>query len=191
MAALQLLPARQRAALILREVLGFSAREVADSLDTTVASVNSALQRARSTVDERLPEQSQQATLRSLGDERARAIVQDFMDAMEREDVDEVVAMLADDAAWSMPPLARWYGGLDSIRDFLGIGPLSGRWRWRYVATSANGQPAAAAYTWRPEEECFRPFALNVLAFEGDRISEITSFIARGPEGLAEEAFGR
>jgi RNA polymerase sigma-70 factor, ECF subfamily len=190
-AALQLLPARQRAALILREVLGFSAREVADSLDTTVASVNSALQRARSTVDERLPEQSQQATLRSLGDERARAIVKDFMDAMEREDVDEVVAMLAEDAAWSMPPLARWYGGLDSIRDFLGIGPLSGRWRWRYVPTSVNGQPAAGAYTWRPEEECFRPFALNVLAFEGDRICEITSFIARGTEGLDEEAFGR
>jgi RNA polymerase sigma-70 factor (ECF subfamily) len=190
-AALQLLPARQRAALILREVLGFSAREVADSLDTTVASVNSALQRARSTVDERLPEQTQQATLRSLGDERARAIVQDFMDAMEREDVDEVVAMLAEDAAWSMPPLARWYGGLDSIRDFLGIGPLSGRWRWRYAATSANGQPATGAYTWSPDEESFRPFALNVMAFEGDRIREVVSFIARGTEGLDEEAFAR
>src|SRR5436305_7300579 len=86
-AALQHLPANQRAALILREVLGFSAQEVADSLETSVQSVNSALQRARETVDERMPEQSQQATLRSLGDERLREIVEGYMDAMDRCDV--------------------------------------------------------------------------------------------------------
>ena len=90
-AALQHLPPRQRAALILREVLGFSAREVAEALDTTVASVNSALQRARKTVDERLPERSQQATLRSLGDERVRDIVERFIDAFERGDVDAIL----------------------------------------------------------------------------------------------------
>src|SRR5712691_1834964 len=96
-AALQLLPATQRAVLILREVLGFSAREAADSLETTVASVNSALQRARKAVDDRLPEQSQQATLRSLGDERLREIVDGYVDAWQRYDVDAVVAMLTED----------------------------------------------------------------------------------------------
>jgi RNA polymerase sigma-70 factor (ECF subfamily) len=190
-AALQHLPARQRAALILREVLGFSAQEVADSLDTSVASVNSALQRARSTVDQRLPEQSQQATLRELGDERMREIVQDYMSAMERGDVDRVVSMLAEEAAWSMPPLATWYGGLPAIRDFLVVGPLSGHWRWRHLATRANGQAAVACYTWRADEDSFRPFALDVLTLGGDRIREITSFIMRGTEGLSREAIRR
>ena len=98
-AALQHLPANQRAVLILREVLGFSAKEVAETLETTTASVNSALQRARKTVDERMPEQSQQATLRSLGDDGVREIVEGYVDAWERGDVDAVVAMLAEDAA--------------------------------------------------------------------------------------------
>jgi RNA polymerase sigma-70 factor (ECF subfamily) len=187
-AALQHLPARQRAALMLREVLGFSAQEVADALDTTVASVNSALQRARSTIDERLPEQSQQVTLRALGDERMNQIVQDYMTAMERGDVDRVVSMLSEEAAWSMPPLATWYAGLPAIRDFLHVGPLSGKWRWRHVPTRANGQLAVGCYTWRADDECFRPFALDVLTLAGDRIGEICSFIVRGTEGVDEEA---
>src|SRR5215218_11273890 len=108
-AALQHLPANQRAVLILREVLGFSARETAESLETSVASVNSALQRARKTVDERLPDQSQQATLRALGDDRLREIVEGYMDAMERHDIEAVVSLLAEDAAWSMPPLPAWF----------------------------------------------------------------------------------
>src|SRR5213078_14511 len=110
-AALQTLPANQRAVLILREVLGFSAREAAESLETTVASVNSALQRARATVEERLPEQSQQATLRALGDERLAEIVDGYVDAWQRGDVETVVAMLAEDATFAMPPLATWFGG--------------------------------------------------------------------------------
>src|SRR2546427_1260172 len=118
-AALQHLPARQRAVLILREVLGFSARESAETLETTVQSVNSALQRARSTVEQKLPEQSQQATLRTLGDERLREIVEAYMDAMERGDVKAVVGMLAEDAAWSMPPLPSWYPRHDRLTVFL------------------------------------------------------------------------
>ena len=106
-AALQHLPGTQRAVLILREVLGFSAREVAESLDTTVASVNSALQRARAAVDERLPEQSQQP--RSLGDDRLTEIVEGYVDAWERGDVEEVVGMLADEATFAMPPLQTWF----------------------------------------------------------------------------------
>jgi RNA polymerase sigma-70 factor (ECF subfamily) len=181
-AALQHLPTSQRAVLILREVLGFSAKEVADTLDTSVASVNSALQRARRTIDERLPERSQAQTLRTLGDERLREIVESYIDAMQRGDVDAVVAMLAEDAAWSMPPLSTWYGGIDAVRRFLRDGPLSGAWRWRRVAVSANGQPAVAAYTWRDDEGCFRPFALDVLTLRGDRIEQVTAFIARSAE---------
>ena len=98
-AALQHLPATQRAVLILREVLGFSAKEVAETLETSTASVNSALQRARKAVDERLPEQSQQATLRSLGDDGVREVVEGYVDAWDRGDVDAVVAMLTEDAA--------------------------------------------------------------------------------------------
>ena len=127
--------------LILREVLGFSAKEAAESLETTVASVNSALQRARKTVDERLPEQSQQATLRALGDERLREIVESYMDAMERGDVDAVVAMLAEDAAWSMPPLASWYRGHDALTEFLDARAALGRLA---LAPPARRRPTAS-----------------------------------------------
>jgi RNA polymerase sigma-70 factor (ECF subfamily) len=97
-ASMRLLPARQRAVLILREVLGFSAREAADPLDTTVAAVNSALQRARATMEKRLPEQSLEETLRSLGDEPLREMVKRYVNAWERNDVEAIVSMLADDA---------------------------------------------------------------------------------------------
>src|SRR3954453_204827 len=168
-AALQHLPPNQRAVLILREVLGFSAKEVGEALDTSVASVNSALQRARKTVDARLPDQSQQQTLRTLGGDGLREGVESYMDAMQRGDVDAVLGMLAEDAAWSMPPLASWYGGLESLPDFLEVGPLSGEWRWRHVATTANGQPAIGAYTWDDGEQAYLPFALDILTLEGRR----------------------
>jgi RNA polymerase sigma-70 factor (ECF subfamily) len=117
-AALQLLPAKQRAVLLLREVLSFSARETADALDTTVASVNSALQRARATVEKRPPKRGQQETPRSLGDERLGKIVERYVNAWERNDVDAIVSMLAEDACPSTassgiptgplhPPVAR------------------------------------------------------------------------------------
>ena len=178
-AALQHLPPNQRAVLILREVLGFSAQETGDALETTVASVNSALQRARKTVDERLPEASQQQTLQALGDAKLREIVERYVDAMGRADVDTVVAMLAEDVAWSMPPLPQWFRGLDDVRGFLTRGPLSGEWRWHRIPTHANGQPAVAAYTWQEDTQDFRPFAIDVLTFRGDRITDITSFITK------------
>jgi RNA polymerase sigma-70 factor (ECF subfamily) len=190
-AALQHLPATQRAALILREVLGFSAREVAESLDTTVASVNSALQRARKTVDERLPEQSQQATLRALGDEGLRAVVQSYMDAMQRGDVDAVVAMLAQDAAWSMPPLAAWFRGREALIGFLRFGPLSGDWRWRHRPAHANGQAAVGSYCWYEEDGAYLPFALDVLTLEGAKIKEVTSFITRSTQSPDPESYTR
>jgi RNA polymerase sigma-70 factor (ECF subfamily) len=178
-AALQHLPATQRAVLIMREVLGFSAREAAELLDTTVASVNSALQRARAAVDERLPERRQQATLRALGDDGLREVVEGYMDAMGRGDIDAVVAMLTEDAAWSMPPLASWYSGLEEIAVFLEVGPLSGTWRWRHLPAHANGQPAVAVYSWDAEQGDYRPFALDVLTLDGPRIQQITAFVTR------------
>src|SRR3954447_24619372 len=190
-AALQHLPANQRAVLIMREVLGFSAQEVSDSLETTVASVNSALQRARKSVDERLPDRSQQQTLRELGDERVSEIVATYVDAMDRGDIPAVVDLLADDAAWSMPPLSSWYRGLDDLRAFLSVGPLSGRFRWKRLAASANGQPAVAAYTWHPEAGAYLPFALDVLTLRGDRIAEVTAFIVRSSEPRPDEEFAR
>jgi RNA polymerase sigma-70 factor, ECF subfamily len=178
-AALQHLPPNQRAALILREVLGFSAKEASEMLDTTTASINSALQRARAAIDERLPDPSQQATLRDLGDEGLRELVDRYVDAWERNDVETVVELLADDATFAMPPLASWFGGRDSIEVFLAGSPLSGRWRWRVAQTRANGQPALAFYSWDPGEECYMPFALNVLGLRGDQIKEVTAFITR------------
>ena len=181
-AALQHLPANQRAALILREVLGFSAREVADALETTVQSVNSALQRARKTVEEKLPDPSQQQTLRALGDARLKAIVDGYMDALSRGDVEKMVGMLAEDAAWSMPPLTAWFKGHDGIRAFLHHGPLSGKWRWRHLPTHVSGQPAIGSYEWDDATGAYLPFALDVLSLRGDRIKEVTSFIVRATE---------
>jgi RNA polymerase sigma-70 factor (ECF subfamily) len=175
-AALQHLPARQRAVLILREVLGFSAREVSESLATTVASVNSALQRARKAVDERLPEQSQQATLRSLGDEQIRELVEAYVDAWAKGDVAALRALLAEDAIFSMPPWAAWWRGRETVAGFakaaLEVCPDS-----RAVATRANGQPALAYYNLDGQTGRYVAAALDVLTFEGSRIKEITGFI--------------
>ena len=175
-AALQHLPARQRAALILREVLGFSAQEVADMLETTVASVNSALQRARKAVDEQLPEQSQQATLRSLEDADIRRIVESYMEALERGDVDAVVALLTDDASWSMPPMAGWYRGEEAIAAFLAEYPC--RERWRHIPARANGQLAVGCFMWNEEAGCYLAAVLDVLTLEGAAIREVTGFVA-------------
>jgi RNA polymerase sigma-70 factor (ECF subfamily) len=173
-AALQLLPARQRATLVMREVLGFSAREVAGSLETTVASVNSSLQRARRALDELLPEQSQQTTLRALGDVQLSAIVSTYMDAMERADVPAVIALLTEDATWSMPPYASWFRGLDDIGVFLRRALAEG---WRHVPTHANGQPAVGCYSWSAERGCYVPAVVDVLTLRGARIDGVTGFV--------------
>jgi RNA polymerase sigma-70 factor, ECF subfamily len=178
-AALQHLPANQRAVLILREVLGYSAQEVADLLETTVASVNSALQRARKSVDDRLPEQTQQATLRALGDDGLRDVVDRYVEAWDQGDVQAVVALLTEDATFAMPPLASWFGGRDEIATFLAGYPLSGIWRWRVVHARANGQPALAFYSWDDNEGAYMPFALNVLTLRGNQISDVVAFVAR------------
>jgi RNA polymerase sigma-70 factor (ECF subfamily) len=182
-AALQHLPARQRAVLILREVLGFSAGEAAEALETTPAAIYSALQRAHKVVDERLPEQSQQATLRSLGDDALREIVDRYVDAWERRDVDAVVAMLAEDATMAMPPLPTWYRGREAVAAFLGARPLAPGRPWRLVPIRANGQLAFGHYLWDDERGSFTPHGVNMLALHRGRIAEITAFLT--PEVFA------
>jgi RNA polymerase sigma-70 factor (ECF subfamily) len=172
-AALQHLPARQRAVLILREVLGFSAREVAQALGATATAINSALQRARRTLDERLPERSQQATMRDLGDEGVRALVQRFVDAFEAGDVEAIVSLLAEDATFAMPPYASWYRGRDAVVEswLMPEGP-----QLRYVVTRANGQPALGTYVLDPATGAYRPIALDVLTLRGGLIVDVTAF---------------
>ena len=174
-AALQHLPARQRAALILRDVLGFSAKEVGEALDATATSVNSALQRARKTLDERLPDTSQQTTLRALGDDGVREVVERFTSAFERGDVDAIVALLREDATFSMPPYHRWYRGRKAIANswLMPGGPPP---RLRYVSTSANGQPAVATYCLDARSGGYLPIALDVLTLRGPRIAEVVAF---------------
>jgi RNA polymerase sigma-70 factor (ECF subfamily) len=190
-AALQHLAANQRAVLILREVLGFSAKETARMLETTVASVNSALQRARAAVAERVPERSQQATLRSLGNEEVRALVGRYVDAWERCDIEAFAAMLAQDATFAMPPMSTWYRTREGIRIWAGQSPLTGEWRWKAVVTRANGQPALAFYAWDEPSRSYLPFALNVLSFRGPEIVNVTAFIVRSTESPDPEAYER
>ena len=176
-AALQHLPARQRAVLILRDVLGFSAREVARALETTPTGVDSALQRAHKVVDQRLPERSQQAVLRSLDDDTLHGIVDRFVDAWERADVDALVAMLAADAAMTMPPMPTWYQGREAVAAFLEGWPLRGDVRWRLIPVRANGQVAFGHYIWNEERKTFTPHSITTLTLAGERIAEITAFL--------------
>lgn len=173
-AALQHLPATQRAVLILRDVVGFSAEETSASLDTSVASVNSALQRARVALAERLPEPSQRATRRQLGDAQLALLVERFVDAWSRADVDGIVAMLAEDATFTMPPLPSWFRGPDDIRAFVTRHVLA--LRWRFLVTHASGQPAMAAYLRDPGSDTYRLDVVNVLSFRGERVVGIHAF---------------
>ncbi len=188
-AACQHLPGNQRAALLLFEVLGFSAAEIAEMMGTSRASVNSALQRARAVVAERVPARTQQQTLRELDDARLREVVTGFSTALERGDAGALVALLTEDVTWSMPPLQHWYRGLGPVTDFAVRVPLTGCGSWRHIATSANGQPALACYLRDDEADgagAHLGWSINVLTLRGDRIAEITSFI--GVEHFA--AFG-
>jgi RNA polymerase sigma-70 factor (ECF subfamily) len=173
--ALQNLPALQRAVLILRDVLGFSAKETAIILERTVASVNSALNRARRTFDEHLPNRSQQESVRSFGDTRARELVNDFANACERGDVDAILALLTEDATFAMPPYPAWCRGRSAIADsWLMPGDPPGR--LRYVPARANGQLALGVYSLHPDAGAFRPICLDVLAVDGGAITEVIAF---------------
>ena len=185
-AALQTLSPRQRAVLILRDVLGFSAREVGASLDTSPASVDSTLARARRTLEEHLPKRSQQAALRVLGDKRLNEIVERYMDAWARGDAQALAAMLAEEATISMPPSSSWYEGRDAVERFLASRPMARGRGWPCVPVSANGQLAFAHYEIDREDGSTRPHSICLVDLDGERITAITAFLMPG----LFEAFG-
>jgi RNA polymerase sigma-70 factor (TIGR02960 family) len=174
-AALQHLAARQRAVLLLREVLGYAAGEVADLLDTTVPAVNSALQRARKVLADLQPGASQHRTLDELGEAAQRELVKRYTTAWETGDVDAIVAMLTEDARYSMPPLSEWYEGRTGIRGFLDDAVPG--YRWRFLPVRANGQLAFGTYRWDDEQDAYVPGGLDLLVLRGRRVAEVVSFL--------------
>ncbi|MEV6493944.1 sigma-70 family RNA polymerase sigma factor [Actinoplanes sp. NPDC051633] len=174
-AALQHLAARQRAVLLLREVLGYAAGEVADLLDTTVPAVNSALQRARKVLADLQLGASQHRTLDELGEAAQRDLVKRYTTAWETGDVDAIVAMLTDDARYSMPPLTEWYEGRTGIRGFLDDAARG--YRWRFLPVRANGQVAFGTYRWDDEQGAYVPGGLDLLVLRGRRVAEVVSFL--------------
>jgi RNA polymerase sigma-70 factor (ECF subfamily) len=129
--------------------------------------------------------------LRTLGDEEITALVDRYVAAWESNDVDSVVAMLTEDAAISMPPLASWFGPRDVFAEFLAAFPLSGTLRWKVVRTTANGQPALGFYAWDDPAGAYLPFALNVLSFRGDQVKDVTAFVVRATQVEREDEFHR
>jgi RNA polymerase sigma-70 factor (ECF subfamily) len=173
-AALQHLPAKQRAVLILREVLRWQATEVAELLDTSVASVNSALQRARATIDASRPSPGDGAPL----DEERQALLARYVDAFQRYDMTALTALIHEDATQSMPPFALWLSGRDDIFEWW-LGPGIGCKGSRVIpapAGTANGSPAFGQYKPDPAGG-YEPWALQVLELSGDGIAEFTFFL--------------
>jgi RNA polymerase sigma-70 factor (TIGR02960 family) len=178
-AALQHLPPRQRAVLVLRDALGFDRAEVADMLESSEASIKGALQRARATLDTRLSAGGRErAPLPSSA--RERELVGRFVDAVERGDIDGVVSMLTADAWLTMPPQPYEYQGPAVIAGFLRDRARVRGVPFRLVATRANGQPAFGCYLPDPQAVIARAYGLLVLTLQGDRISAITWFFDRG-----------
>jgi len=175
--AVQKLAPRQRAALLLRDVLGFRSAEVAEMLDVSEASVNSALQRARATMDRSLPGRDRErAPLPRSWKERE--VAARFAEAFADGDVDGVVALLTDDAWFTMPPATLEYQGPAAIAAFLrSIAAWRGPRRYRLIPTRANGQPAYGFYVEEPSGSVFGGHGMIVLTLEGDRISAITRFV--------------
>ncbi len=194
-AGLQHLPPRQRAVLVLRDVLGFHADEVAQMLEGSEASVNSALQRARATLDSRLAVKRERAPLPGSAPERE--LVSQFAEAFVSGDVDGIVALLTDHALLTMPPEPLEYQGPVAIAEFLrNRGHSRGGLAWRLVPTRANGQPAFGHYLLDPHAAVARCDGVIVLTLEGERISGLTRFRDTGilqrfglPRTLPEEHF--
>ncbi len=175
--ALHRLPPRQRAVLVLRDVLGYSAAEVAEMLETSPTSVNSALIRARTTVEERGPQSSDRAPIPSSGEERE--LVTRFADAFEQGEVKPIVALLTEDASLTMPPEPLEYQGRDTIAAFIAHA-FAARWDHphRLVPTRANSQPAFGHYAKDRHANIGRAVGLLVLTLDGNHISHITRFAA-------------
>jgi RNA polymerase sigma-70 factor (TIGR02960 family) len=179
LAVIQLLPPRQRAVLILRDVLDWPASDVAELLELGVAAVNSALQRARATLRQHLPADRREDWAAPEVSESERALLEAFIDSHERGDADAALALIAEDVRVTMPPHPLLYEGRDAIRSLMAQAfddPNLGD--WRLVPTRANRHPAAASYLRAPGDDTFRAFKLDVLRVVDGRIAEITTFDA-------------
>jgi RNA polymerase sigma-70 factor (TIGR02960 family) len=170
LAVIQFLPARQRAVLVLRDVLEWSAADTAEALDISVASVNSALQRARATLHEQQP-----ASRVETPSELERELLTRFIEAHERADASAAIAMMREDIRITMPPLPMCYQGLAAIADMLGSG-LTGPGEWRLVPVSANRMSAAATYLRKWDETEFKAFKFDLIRFEDGLVAEVTTF---------------
>ncbi|MFD9705956.1 sigma-70 family RNA polymerase sigma factor [Lentzea sp. NPDC059081] len=167
-AALQHLPPRQRAVLILRDVLRLSAAETADELDMTVAAVNSALQRAHAQLEDLTEDQVVEPA-------DAKPLLDRWVTAFEAKDIPAIIGMFAEDVVWEMPPYPQWYRGPDMVAWHLANQCPAVPHGARMIGTEANGQPAYGLYL-REEDGVFRPFNLQVLEVRGDRITRVSSF---------------
>jgi RNA polymerase sigma-70 factor (ECF subfamily) len=177
LAALQRLPPRQRAVLILSDVLGWSAKEVAGILEATVAAVNSALQRARSTMRRQLPAGRQEWASAGPRSADEQTVLKAYMGAWERADAALLTDLLREDARWAMPPAALWFDGRAAIASMFELYPIDYRGRaFHMVPTAANRQPAAASYLRLAGESAYRLVSVNVLRIEHGKIAEVTTF---------------
>ncbi len=173
LAAMQLLPPRQRAALILRDLFGWSAGETAATLETSVAAANSAVQRARATMQTHLP--ARRAEWQSGATTATeRAVLEQFIAAHERCDVKAAMALATSDLRITMPPNPTCYDGVESLEPLMRRAASMGT--WRLLPTRANRMPAAASYLLRPGDSEYRAFKFDVMRIEGGRIAEITTF---------------
>jgi len=182
-AVIQNVPPQQRATLILRDVLGFSASESAELLETTVAAVNSSLQRARATLAGRLPATSQSEELSRLGDDRVQALARRYAAAIDEADIPGIMSLLTDDATWSMPPHPNWFEGRRAIEAFH-TNDVS-QVRWRHRTTSANGQLAIGGYIFDDESGAYVGSVLDVLTVYDGLVRSVTAFFSADGLGRA------
>jgi RNA polymerase sigma-70 factor, ECF subfamily len=175
-ALLQRLPPRQRAVLLLKDVVGWPSEEIAAALELTVSSVSSALHRARATIAER-PRDRNQDQMKT--EEPAPEVLQDYIRCWEERDLEGLVARLRKDVVFSMPPFAAWFSGSDAVAAFLQRPPFAPFWArgFRAVLTRANGLPAAVWYVPGPEGDVYRPHSIHVMRFAGGLLTEATNFI--------------
>jgi RNA polymerase sigma-70 factor (TIGR02960 family) len=175
-ALIQRLPPRQRAVLVMRDVLDWSAAETAAALDMTVAGVNSALQRARATLEEHRPARERAPAGAEL-DATEAALLQGFIDAHERQDAEAAIALMREDIRITMPPHPWVFQGIDAVAKLARDG-LAGHGDWRLVPTRANRMPTAANYLRAPGDTEFRAFKFDVIRIEGGKVAEVTTFDA-------------
>jgi RNA polymerase sigma-70 factor (ECF subfamily) len=176
--ALQELSPRQRFALISGDVLDWQPTEIADTLETTISAVNSLLHRARSTLKQRYSTGRRVPRDPTLSDKKLKDLLDRYLRAWETADVESIISMLREDATFPMPPLPVWFQGRTAIKSFISGTILAGegRGRWRLLPVHANGQPGFAFYQRDEKNRRYFPFAIQVLTFDGDLLSDVSTF---------------